>query len=90
VFVVAAAVVSTRSDFAAARAREAERRRREADLASELARLLLGAPDPRAALSGAAKRIADALEGHRPVFAPHPHGTLREAAFQAAFHVEAG
>ena len=32
------------------RAREAEQRRREADLAAELARLLLGTPDPRAAL----------------------------------------
>jgi two-component system sensor histidine kinase KdpD len=62
VFLVAAAVASTLSDRAASRAREAERRRREADLAAELARLLLGTPEPRAALPGAAKRIADALE----------------------------
>jgi two-component system sensor histidine kinase KdpD len=62
VFLVAAAVASTLSELAAARAREAERRRREADLAAELARTLLGTPDPRAALPGAAKRIADALE----------------------------
>jgi two-component system sensor histidine kinase KdpD len=62
VFLVAAAVASTLSELAAARAREAERRRREADLAAELARMLLGTPDPRAALPGAAKRIADALE----------------------------
>jgi two-component system sensor histidine kinase KdpD len=61
VFLVAAAVVSTLSDLAAARAREADRRRREADLAAELARLLLGTPEPRAALPAAAKRIADAL-----------------------------
>jgi two-component system, OmpR family, sensor histidine kinase KdpD len=61
VFLVAAAVASTLSELAGARAREAERRRREADLAAELARLLLGTPDPRAALPGAAKRIADAL-----------------------------
>ena len=62
VFLVAAAVVSTLSDLAGARAREAERRRREADLAAELARLLLGTPQPRSALGSAAKRIADALE----------------------------
>jgi two-component system sensor histidine kinase KdpD len=62
VLVVAAAVASTLSELAASRARDAERRRREADLAAELARLLLGTPDPRAALPGAAKRIADALE----------------------------
>jgi hypothetical protein len=29
-------------------------------------------------------------DGSGPVFAPDPHGTLREAAFQAAFHAEAG
>ena len=62
VFLVAAAVVSTLSELAGARAREAERRRREADLAAELARLLLGTPQPRSALGAAAKRIADALE----------------------------
>jgi two-component system sensor histidine kinase KdpD len=62
VFVVVAAVVSTLSELAGARARDAERRRREADLAAELARALLGTPEPRAALPGAAKRIADALE----------------------------
>ena len=62
VFLVAAVVASTLSELATTRAREAERRRREADLAAELARLLLGSPDPRAALPGAAKRIAEALE----------------------------
>jgi two-component system sensor histidine kinase KdpD len=62
VFLVAAGVASRLSDLAASRAREAERRRREADLAAELARLLLGAPEPRAALPQAAKRIAEALE----------------------------
>ena len=29
-------------------------------------------------------------DGTGPVFAPHPHGALSEAAFQAAFHAEAG
>ncbi|HET8757945.1 MAG TPA: ATP-binding protein [Solirubrobacteraceae bacterium] len=62
VFLVAAVVAATLSDAARTRAREAEQRRREADLAAELARLLLGTPDPRAALGPAAKRIADALE----------------------------
>ena len=61
VFLVAAAVVSTLSGQARARAQEAEDRRREADLAAELARLLLGTPEPRGVLAPAAKRIADAL-----------------------------
>jgi two-component system, OmpR family, sensor histidine kinase KdpD len=62
VFLVAAAVASTLSQLARTRAEEAERRRREADLAAELARLLLGTPDPAAALGPAARRIADALQ----------------------------
>jgi two-component system, OmpR family, sensor histidine kinase KdpD len=61
VFLVAAVVASSLSDLARTRAAEADRRRREADLAAELARLLLGTPEPRAALAPAAKRIADAL-----------------------------
>ncbi len=60
-FLVAAVVASSLSDLARTRAAEADRRRREADLAAELARLLLGTPEPRAALAPAAKRIADAL-----------------------------
>jgi two-component system sensor histidine kinase KdpD len=62
VFLAAAAVASTLSELARTRANEAIRRRREADLASELARLLLGTPEPRTALPSAAKRIAEALE----------------------------
>ena len=54
VFLIAAAVVSSLSDRARTRAAEA-------DLAAELARLLLGNPEPRAALAPAAERIADAL-----------------------------
>jgi two-component system, OmpR family, sensor histidine kinase KdpD len=61
VFLVVAVVASTLSGQARARAQEAEDRRREADLAAELARLLLGTPEPRAVLAPAAKRIADAL-----------------------------
>jgi two-component system, OmpR family, sensor histidine kinase KdpD len=62
VFLVAAVVASSLSELARTRAMEADRRRREADLAAELARLLLGAPEPRDALPTAAKRIADALQ----------------------------
>jgi two-component system sensor histidine kinase KdpD len=61
VFLVAAAVASSLSELARQRAAEAEARRREADLAAELARLLLGTPEPRSALAPAAKRIAEAL-----------------------------
>jgi two-component system sensor histidine kinase KdpD len=62
VFLVAAVVASSLSERARARAEEAEQRRREADLAAELARLLLGTPDPRTALTAAARRIADTLQ----------------------------
>ncbi|HZV72737.1 MAG TPA: DUF4118 domain-containing protein [Conexibacter sp.] len=62
VFLAAAVIVSTLSELARARARELEQRRREADLAAELARLLLGGPDVAAALSPAAERLAAALE----------------------------
>jgi two-component system, OmpR family, sensor histidine kinase KdpD len=61
VFLVAAVVASSLSELARQRADEAEQRRREADLAAELARLLLGSPEPRSALAAAAKRIAEAL-----------------------------
>ena len=61
VFLVAAVVASTLSELARQRAEEAEQRRREADLSAELARLLLGTPEPRSALAPAAKCIADAL-----------------------------
>jgi two-component system sensor histidine kinase KdpD len=62
VFLVAAVVVSTLSELARARAAEAEQRRREADLAAELAHLLLGGTDVRAALAPAGERLAAALE----------------------------
>nr|WP_246345840.1 ATP-binding protein [Conexibacter arvalis] len=62
VFLLAAAIASTLAELARARAREAELRRREADLAAELARLLLGGSDLRAALPLAAERLADALD----------------------------
>jgi two-component system sensor histidine kinase KdpD len=87
VFLVAAIVASTLSELAATRARDADRRRREADLAAELARLLLGAPDPRAALPGAAKRIADALEvDSAAVVLDHAEGDERHAAIPLGEH----
>jgi two-component system, OmpR family, sensor histidine kinase KdpD len=81
VFLVAAVVASTLSELARQRAEEAEQRRREADLAAELARLLLGAPDPRAALAAASKRIADALRiDSAAVVLEHVEGDERRAA----------
>ncbi|HEY2601174.1 MAG TPA: ATP-binding protein [Thermoleophilaceae bacterium] len=59
VYFAAAVVVSTLADAARARAIEAERGRREADLAAELARVILGGSDPAEALPDAGRRIAD-------------------------------
>jgi two-component system sensor histidine kinase KdpD len=87
VFLVASAVVSTLSELARVRAREADRRRREADLAAELARLLLGTPEPRAALGSAAKRIADALEvDSASVVLQRVDGDARHAAIPLGEH----
>jgi two-component system sensor histidine kinase KdpD len=81
VFLVAAVVASSLSDLAATRAREADRRRREADLAAELAQLLLGSPEPHTALARAAKRIADALEiDSAAVVLERVEGDARQAA----------
>jgi two-component system sensor histidine kinase KdpD len=62
VFLAAAVLASTVANLARTRADEAERRRQEADLAAELARLLLGGTDLNAALSATAQRLAGALE----------------------------
>jgi two-component system sensor histidine kinase KdpD len=62
VFLVAAIVASALADAARSRTLEAEQRRREADLASEMARTLLRGEDLRAALHVAAARLATALE----------------------------
>jgi two-component system sensor histidine kinase KdpD len=61
VFVVAAAVASKLAEQARARADEAEERRREADLAAELARLLLREERLDAVMPTAAQRLAAAL-----------------------------
>ena len=61
VLLAAALVVSSLAEAVRLRAAEAEDRRRRADLAAELARVLLGAPDPASALGPAAQRIAQAF-----------------------------
>ncbi len=60
-FLVVAATAGVVGNLARARAAEAESRRREADLATEMARLLLGGARLDAALAAAAQRLAAAL-----------------------------
>src|SRR4051794_23172510 len=60
-FLAAAVVASAVAELARSRAGEAEQRRREADLAAELSRLLLGGPIVEATLGAASRRLADAL-----------------------------
>jgi len=60
-FLIAAILVSSVSDVTRTRAREAVERRREADLAAEMARILLRG-DLEAALHTAAARLAAALD----------------------------
>src|SRR6185312_8464744 len=60
-FVAVAVAVGLVAELARSRARELEERRREADLASELAQLLLGAEHLQDALDPAARRLAQAL-----------------------------
>jgi two-component system sensor histidine kinase KdpD len=61
VFLVAAIAASTLADVARSRAAEAELRRAEADLAAEMARILLRGDDLSSALPVAAERLAAAL-----------------------------
>ncbi len=61
-FTIVALVVSAIAELARSRALEAERRRREADLAAALARELLAGSDTATALRVAARRVAEALE----------------------------
>jgi two-component system sensor histidine kinase KdpD len=60
VFLVAAAVTSTLAHTARERAEEAERRRREADLTTEMARLLLGGASLEESLRAVGRRITAA------------------------------
>ena len=61
-FLVAAVLVSSIAEVTRARTRDAEARRREADLAAETARLLLRGDNLAEALPTAAARLAHALE----------------------------
>jgi two-component system sensor histidine kinase KdpD len=61
-FLVVAALASSVAEITRARARDAEARRREADLAAEMARLLLRGDDLGEALPTAAARLAQTLE----------------------------
>ena len=61
-FLVAAMVASVVAEVARSRAIEAEMRRREADLAAELARVLLGGASARDALPEASELLVRALE----------------------------
>jgi two-component system sensor histidine kinase KdpD len=61
VFFVAAVVASTLAERARARTREAEQRRREADLAAEMAQLLLRGTSLDDALPAVSQRLARAL-----------------------------
>jgi two-component system sensor histidine kinase KdpD len=61
-FVLVALVVSTMAELARGRAVEAERRRREADLAATLARELLAGDRTQDTLRATARRLAEALD----------------------------
>lgn len=61
-FLVVAVLASSVAEVTRARTRDAEERRREADLAAEMARLLLRGQSLAAALPTAAARLARALE----------------------------
>ena len=53
-----------------------------------LAAALRAVPGPSVRAAAAASLLVE--DGTGPVFSPHPPGTLQAAAFQAAFHAEAG
>ncbi len=61
-FFIVAAVTSTVAELARARALEAESRRREAELAANLARELLGGTSTDEALATTARRVAEVLD----------------------------
>ncbi len=85
VFLIAAAIASTVADLARARAREAERRREEADLAADLARVLLGGTDLHDALGSTAHRLAEALDlPSAAIELRHVEGDRRRSAIPLA------
>ena len=84
VYLATAAIVSTVAELARSRAREAERRREEADLAADMARLLLGGASLETALPAASRRLAEALE------APGAEIVLGEAGREPAVALNLG
>src|SRR6476646_2942296 len=77
VFLIAAVVASSVAELARSRAVEAEQRRREADLAAELAHVLLGSSNVRETLGEAAARLTEALslDGATIELGPEPTDT---------------
>ena len=69
-FVVVAAATGLVADLARARAEEADRRRREADLATEMARTLLGGADLDAVLAVTGQRLAAAIGASSAIIEP--------------------
>ncbi len=61
IFLVAAAITSTIAELARSQAADAEARREEADIATEMARVLLGSASLPDALSLASRRLGEAL-----------------------------
>ena len=69
-FVVVAAATGLVADIARARAEEADRRRREADLATEMARTLLGGAELDTVLAVTGQRLAAAIGASSAVIEP--------------------
>jgi len=81
-FLVVAGLASSVAEVTRARTRDAEERRREADLAAEMARLLLRGEDLSEALPTAAARLAQALElGSAAIEMEAVEGDERRIAF---------
>jgi two-component system, OmpR family, sensor histidine kinase KdpD len=81
-FVVVAGLASSVAEITRTRAREADARRREADLAAEMARLLLRGESLGEALPTAAARLAQALElGSAAIEMEAAEGDERSVAF---------
>jgi two-component system sensor histidine kinase KdpD len=74
VFLVAAVVASSVAELARSRAVDAEQRRREADLAAELAGVLLGGASVHATLGEAAERLAETLSLEHAAIVLEPAG----------------
>jgi two-component system sensor histidine kinase KdpD len=82
VFLVVAAIASSVAEVARAHTRDAQERRREADLAAEMARLLLRGNSLAVALPTAAARVAQTLELNSAAIEMHAvDGDERTVAF---------